>query len=184
VAVEAQGLVSYGAAAATGSTAGTAAGAKLNKALDDVLGKTGKAAERAAKQGAPEAKSPAKPKTKPAELIHVSVAPVDSTRPAGAPSTTATPRPYVVAGEVSPLTEIPAAVVAPPPIVATAETLATIQSGAKRDDLGKLGEPAYKMSVPEDGHLVEVYRYRAEGKDLGTVRLTDGVVTSVQAFPR
>src|SRR3954451_23993278 len=67
ITVSAQSMVSYGTAAATGSTAGTAAGSKLNKALDDVFTKTSKSMEKAGV--APETK-----KTKPAELIHVSVA--------------------------------------------------------------------------------------------------------------
>ena len=71
-------------------------------------------------------------------------------------------------------------VTVPPPVVPTLESLASIGSGAKREDLSKLGDPAYKMSIPDDGHLVEVYRYQANGKDVGTVRLRDGVVTAVQ----
>lgn len=170
--VGAQSMVSYGSAAATGSTAGTAAGNKLNKAIDSVFGSTGKVMGAAAATGAPKAE-----KTKPAELIHVSVVPEAATVPRMKASVAhggLKPQEDGVAAEVVPMPPTPV-------ITATPEAVAAVAAGTKRDDLGKLGQPAYKMSIPEDGHLVEVYRYQADGKLVGTVRLSDGVVTSVES---
>ena len=173
LAAGAQTIVSYGAAAATGSTAGAAAGNKLNKALDNVLGKTSEAMGKAGQS--PKSKS----ESKPSEMIHMSVAPEAVARTAAPKTANVHPLPKVQQEDAAII--VPAANIEPPPVTATPEVLATVASGAKRDDLTKLGEPAYRISIPEDGHLVEVYKYRSDGKDIGTVRLTDGVVTSVQS---
>ena len=55
-----------------------------------------------------------------------------------------------------------------------------IQVGMKREQLlTKVGTPSSRITIPEDGQVVEVYRYRANGTTLGTVRLVDGKVTEV-----
>jgi hypothetical protein len=62
----------------------------------------------------------------------------------------------------------------------TADALREIKAGMSREQLLKLGSPAGRLTMNEDSHLIEIYRYSAGGKSLGTVRLTDGTVSSVQ----
>jgi len=49
-----------------------------------------------------------------------------------------------------------------------------------REDLLKLGAPASRIMMDEDGHLVETFSYADKESSLGRVRLTDGVVYSVE----
>jgi hypothetical protein len=49
-----------------------------------------------------------------------------------------------------------------------------------REQLLKLGPPAGRITMDDDGHLMETYQYAANGTSLGTVRLTDGTVSSVE----
>ena len=48
-----------------------------------------------------------------------------------------------------------------------------------REQLLKLGVPSGRITLPEDGHTIEIYQYSANGASLGTVRLSDGRVSSV-----
>jgi hypothetical protein len=63
----------------------------------------------------------------------------------------------------------------------TAENLKQVAPGSSREDLLKLGAPSARITMIDDGHLVEVYNYIAHGENLGRVRLSDGAVASVQA---
>ena len=55
-----------------------------------------------------------------------------------------------------------------------------VQLGLKREELlAQLGTPSSKIMIPEDNQMVEVYRYRANGASLGSIRLVDGKVTEV-----
>jgi hypothetical protein len=67
---------------------------------------------------------------------------------------------------------------APPGQAAT--DLKKVTVGMSREELLKLGAPAGRITLPDDGHLIEIYQYTANGNMLGTVRLTDGSVTNVQ----
>jgi len=62
----------------------------------------------------------------------------------------------------------------------TADDLKKVAAGMNREQLLKIGEPAGRITLSEDGHLIEVFQYSANGASLGTVRLTDGTVSSVQ----
>jgi hypothetical protein len=68
----------------------------------------------------------------------------------------------------------------PPPPQMTADDLKTIASGTAREDVLKLGAPASRITMYDDGHLVEIYRYQTRETTLGVVRLSDGSVSSVQ----
>ncbi len=71
-------------------------------------------------------------------------------------------------------------IVLPPPPQATPEDLKTIASGTPRADVLKLGAPASRITMFDDGHLVEIYRYQTRETTFGVVRLSDGSVSSVQ----
>ena len=68
----------------------------------------------------------------------------------------------------------------PPPPRATADDLKTLASGTARAEVLKLGAPASRITMYDDGHLVEIYRYQSRDTTLGVVRLSDGTVSSVQ----
>jgi hypothetical protein len=76
--------------------------------------------------------------------------------------------------EAAPLAPAPA----PPPQV-TEQELARVSVGMKRDQVLALGPPSSRVTMFDDGHLVEVYNYVAHDATLGTVRLSDGTVSSV-----
>lgn len=68
----------------------------------------------------------------------------------------------------------------PPPHEMSPEEFHTISSGMSREDLLRKGAPASKITMFDDGHLVEVYSYRQNGQKFGTLRLTDGAVSSIE----
>ncbi len=71
----------------------------------------------------------------------------------------------------------------PPPPPPLNVDLAQIERGMARETLLALGKPSSKMTLFEDGHVVEVYQYRNQTLASGTVRLRDGAVSSVEARP-
>ena len=71
-------------------------------------------------------------------------------------------------------------IVLPPPPQATPEDLKTLASGASRAEVLKLGAPSSRITMFDDGHLVEIFRYQARDTTFGIVRLSDGSVSSVQ----
>ncbi len=68
----------------------------------------------------------------------------------------------------------------PPPPQVTADDLKSLASGTDRRDVLKLGAPAARISMYDDGHLVEIYRYQSHDRTIGVVKLSDGSVSSVQ----
>jgi hypothetical protein len=70
--------------------------------------------------------------------------------------------------------------VLPPPPQATAEDLKTVASGTSREEVLKLGAPASRITMSDNGHLVEIFRYQTRDTTFGVVRLSDGSVSSVQ----
>lgn len=73
-----------------------------------------------------------------------------------------------------------AAPVQPPPPVVTAKDLETVAPGTPRADLLKLGTPASRILMFDDGHLMEIFSYAANNGMFGVVRLTDGEVSRVE----
>ena len=73
------------------------------------------------------------------------------------------PPPPVV---MPPPTVVQPVVVLPPPPVATADELKTLAGGTPRADVLKLGAPASRITMFDDGHLVEIYRYQSARDDL------------------
>ena len=68
----------------------------------------------------------------------------------------------------------------PPPHEMSPEQLHAVSNGMSRADLLRLGPPASKITMFDDGHLVEVYSYRQNGQKFGTLHLTDGTVSSIE----
>jgi hypothetical protein len=74
----------------------------------------------------------------------------------------------------------PAPAVVPPPPPVTIEDLRAVTTGTPREDVLKIGQPASRITMYDDGHLSETYRYSAGTAMLGVVRLSDGLVTAVE----
>lgn len=85
------------------------------------------------------------------------------------------------ANSVPPPTPPPAAapVSAPTPQV-TADDLRKVAVGMNREQLLKIAPPAGRLSMTEDGHLIETYQYSAGRQRLGRIRLVDGTVSGVE----
>ena len=77
--------------------------------------------------------------------------------------------------EVAPLLPPP-----PPPREASAEDLKSIAPGTIREEVLKLGIPASRITMIDDGHLVEIYSYANRNATFGVVRLSDGAVSRVE----
>jgi hypothetical protein len=68
----------------------------------------------------------------------------------------------------------------PVPPAVTAEDLKKVAVGMNRDQLLEIVKPSARISVSKNGRLVETFTFMAKGDTVGTVRLTDGAVSSVQ----
>jgi len=171
-----QTMVEFGSAAAGGSVAG-ASGKKVSDGITAVFGKVNGTTDKAAASG-----KPAAGKQQPALEVSSGVPKDDGSGVPAPPETHTAVRkaapelaPVITVAEVAPVAP------PPPPPQMTAENLKQVAPGASREDLLKLGAPSARITMIDDGHLVEVYNYIAHGENLGRVRLTDGAVASVQA---
>ncbi len=187
------------AAAATGSTAGVAAGKQINNAVNPVFGKMAKQMEKAAGTASAQPKQAAAPaasaKGSPAPLLDIGPGvPKKSaaTTRASVPSSGGVPlppppersAPVVAPPAVQPIVlsapPAPAPAPAPPAPRVTPDELKNLANGTSREELLKLGQPALRVTMFEDGHLLESYRYADRETAFGHVHLTDGVVSAVE----
>jgi len=172
----AQTMTEVGASAA-GSAIGSAAGKKVSDGITAIFNKVDKSTAKAAKQ--PEDNSKAAPLIEvgpatPKESVGESVPPPPpapghhaSAKAAPAPE----PMPEILPPPPPPL---------PPPPQMTAGDLRKVTNGMRREDLLKLGEPTSRIMMDDDGHLVETFSYADKDASIGRVKLTDGVVSSVE----
>jgi hypothetical protein len=188
------------AAAAAGATVGTAAGKPLGTALGKIFGSMDQSTAKAA--GARVVK-PAQSKVEVTASAPGSVAAPaapraisggfgssgDASGGAGA-SASASARHSARRRELpaaEPLASAPITPVVEEPVVRvvkepSVEEVAAVQVGASATELeAALGAPESRVSIPgDDGHLLEICQYWAKGQPLGTVRLDNGRVVSVQ----
>ena len=112
--------------------------------------------------------------------------PVDdgSTVPAPPPAPAPVQRAAVVKAEVSASLRVvditPPLPPPPPPPQMKLEDLKTVELGTRRDQLLKLGAPASRITMFDNGHLLEIYHYASREATIGVVRLNDGAVASVE----
>jgi hypothetical protein len=185
---QAQSLAEH-AAAASGATIGTAAGKPLSTAITKIFGQTDTSAKKAASASV---KTPAKAEAEGAPLIPA--APQSGGGGGGMPSLGgsssgggSTPSRHGGFAQRSTAQyaainqpEAVFAVQEPPRKEPTAEELAGIQVGASEKQLvSTLGPAESTVTIPDDGHLVQICQYWSKGKQLGTVRLDNGQVVSV-----
>jgi hypothetical protein len=184
------------AAAAAGATVGTAAGKPLGTALGKIFGDMDKSTSKAA---GPKVVTPPEPKvevTRSAPTVApASPAPLGASAGSGAsggsdgggsaPATarrTARRRESAAASE--PLASVPITPVVDEPVVKepSVAEIAAVKVGATATEVeSTLGAPESRVSIPDDdGHLLEICQYWSKGQQLGTVRLDNGRVVSVQ----
>jgi hypothetical protein len=176
-----QALTEVGAAIA-GTSVGGVAGKKVSEGITNVFQKVEATAQKAVKTD----KTPEVTVQKGAVLQVGSAGVVKdhSLVPPPPPPVrraAVVPPPPPVASAASPSYVQPIPVLAPPPPPhATPEDLQTLASGTNRSEVLKLGAPASRITMYEDGHLVEIFRYQSRESTFGVVRLSDGAVSNVQ----
>ena len=186
------------AAAAAGATIGTAAGKPLGTSLGKIFGDVDKTASAAATpktakpvvdKSAPAKRAPVAPPPETTALAPAAALPskgsgdgAAGTGSDGSSHRSARRREVPVQSEAGVPT--PIVPVAAEPVVKepTAEEVARIQVGATTSELrAALGAPESMVSIPgDDGHLLEICQYWANGAPVGTIRLDNGRVVSVK----
>jgi hypothetical protein len=191
VMLPAQAIIQYSVAAAAGTAAGAAMGKQVSDTLDKVLAVTDEAASPKGYTKKPDGPyQPSGPRKAMLEQANAAAAPAPrpqaaapERRPSRRPAQTWTPIPDFPGMETSwnaDRTEaLPAP--APPSPAPTAENLQELEPGSGRKDVvARLGVPAARITMSgEGGGLVEIYYYQAKGETLGSVRFTDGSLSSV-----
>jgi hypothetical protein len=165
------------AAAVAGGTIGGVAGKKVSSGIDQVFRKV----DQQMKQAAVDTRT-SRPSSQPAIQVGPGAPRTDSVPPPPpirtARQSSRVERPSVpeVAFVPAPVQQIPPPPPKPPVTVAE---LNQLTAGMSREDVLKLGTPAARITMIEDGHLVEVYRYADRDTTVGAVKLSDGSVSSV-----
>jgi hypothetical protein len=174
----AQSSLEYAAAAAGGSVGGVA-GKGLSAAIDKVFKKVDEKGEQALKiAGEPQAaKAPGK--------TGKAAVKVEKDLPAMAPAARGRrSRPAVALPAAAPSSDMAAfsrAAAVPERPQVTRDQLASLQPGiSAQNTIAALGRPSARISIPEEGRLLEIYQYSANGHVIGAVRLSGGVVSGVR----
>ncbi|MCU1335520.1 MAG: hypothetical protein JWO19_1101 [Bryobacterales bacterium] len=174
------------AGAIAGGSVGGVAGKRVSDGISNVFGKVDTVTAKAAKTGKAPVTTLPKPAGNPAAGTVLQVGPSSVVKDHSlVPPPPPIRRAALVVPPPPPPAPSPAAIhqpipVLPPPPQVTAEDLKTIASGTPRGDVLKLGSPASRITMYDDGHLVEIYRYQSRDTTFGVVRLSDGSVSSVQ----
>jgi len=180
----AQNLTEFGAVTA-GSTVGGASGKSVSNGITAIFGKVDQQTAKAAAKETKREKEPQAAALKVAPGTPI-VDPGAVPLPPSAPAKRSTPAPAPVAQYIAPKEATrfssfaDVAPVLPPPPVMSPEDLRSVSLGTPRADVLKYGAPSSKVTMLEDGHLVEQYSYHQNGQKFGGLKLTDGVVSSIQ----
>lgn len=175
-----QSMVEHAAAAAGGSVGGVA-GKKVSDGLTRIFEKIDKQTAKAAKQGTPSKAKVADSDEAPMFEVGPSVPKGDTFVPPPPPPAirrAAVRKPAPVHAPPPPV--VTPALPPPPPPEVTARDLSHFRAGMNREDILKIGPPAARITMFDDGHLVEIYRYMAKDSTIGVVRLSDGRVSTIQ----
>jgi hypothetical protein len=168
------------AAGAAGATVGTAGGKVLSNVLDQTLSK---AADPTAPND-PASKARRPDKASPNGALTASPAEIAPPKPAGStevPQAPARKARAAAPAPVRPAFPVPAApAFAPAPAPPTIEDFAKVKEGGARQDVfAALGTPSSHITIPDEGHLIEIMSYSDGRRRIGTVRLDNGQVVSV-----
>lgn len=178
------------AAVLAGSSVGAGAGKQVGEGISNVFNKVGATTSKAAKTGTADraAKPSGKASAKTGNETVLQVGPGGVVKdhslvPPPPPSKkvlAVVPPPPRESLPVAPVA-IPRAPLPPPPPQVTADDLKSLASGTSRAEVLKLGAPASRVTMVDDsGRLIEIYRYQSTDHAFGTVRLSEGSVSSVQ----
>lgn len=167
------------AAAAAGSSMGVLAGKPASKALHKVktnLDQAAKSDKTATKPDAPKASKSTAAHAAPAP----SADPFPVQMPPAVPRTRRHQRsaPAAISRERDYVEEVKQPETA---AVSARPDFSKVQQGMERARvLAVLGEPASRITIPDEGHLLEIFRFSAGSLWLGTVRLDNGAVVQVE----
>ena len=166
------------AAAAAGGSVGGVAGKKVSDGLSRIFNKVDQQAAKAAKDV-----DRKKPVPEPnAPVIQLSAGSLKSETvsvpPPPPPAHHASVRPRPVPVRMPPPAML-APIPPPPPPDVTAEELKVVTKGMRRDDVLKLGVPSERITMFDEGHLTEIYRYASSQALVGSIHLTDGKVSEI-----
>jgi hypothetical protein len=174
----AQSLIEHSAAAAGGSVGGVA-GKKVSDGLSAIFQKVDQQTGKAAKPAAPAATAPSAASNAPL----FEVGPPVPKQKAGYPPPPPPPK-HAVAKATPPLSRrivhVPVQPELEQPPRISLDQLRAVSSGMSREAVLNLGLPSARVTMYDDGHLLEIYRYVDRDINLATIRLTDGSVSSVQ----
>ena len=187
----AQAMIEH-AAAVAGATAGSVGGKVLSNAIDKTLGKAadfGSApAAKPAKKSEPTATgaAPGSPlQAAPSSDLPARKSVTRTARAAKAPVraaeklTSADEERSIPVAEVVPETA-PVAALPPAPHAPTPEEFAKMKEGLTRGEVfAALGTPSSHITIPDDGHLIEILNYSDGAQPLGVIRLDNGQVIFV-----
>jgi hypothetical protein len=180
----AQTMTEFGAVAA-GSAVGGASGKSVSNGINAIFGKVDQQTARAAKETKREKEEPQVEALKVAPGAPVAD-PGGVPLPPAPPAKRSAPAPvpvaqYVLPSEIARISSwADVAPTLPPPAVMSPEDLRSVSTGMTRADVLRFGAPSSKITMFEDGHVVEQYSYHQNGQKFGGLKLTDGVVSSVQ----
>lgn len=172
------------AAAAAGASVGTGGGKVLSNMLDKALSKAADAGTKAATAPQPEDKTASNPAIASSPAPNSASNPMPSSKGAikrSRASRSAAAMPYKPAF-AAPGESMAAAMAPPPP---SAEDFAKVKEGGARQEVfAALGTPSSHITIPDEGHLIEIMTYSDGGRRLGSVRLDNGQVVSVSTADR
>jgi hypothetical protein len=195
--VFAQNMTEVGAAVA-GSAIGGASGKPVSDGISTIFGKVGQPAASAPAKETKTERDTKPAKQTPAESAKASPGAASGESAAGSagdPAGVPPPPPpvrkrtaavipvaqFVVPAEVAQIGSwADVAPMLPPPAVMSPENFRSVSTGMTREDVLSLGAPDSKITMFEDGHLVELYSYHQNSQKFGGLRLIDGVVSSIQ----
>jgi hypothetical protein len=196
-AVSAQAIMEH-AAAAAGATVGTAGGKALSNLIDKTLNKAAAPEADAAKSTAKTAPAATPPNAAATTSPNPAAAPSAST-PAATKRSRAPRQPAAPVAKPAPDQSLdraldqtldhtldqglaaPVFAVAPVPSI---EDFAKVKEGGARQDVfAALGTPSSHITIPDDGHLIEIMTYSDGRRRLGSVRLDNGQVVSISTAP-
>jgi hypothetical protein len=175
----AQTMTEVGASAA-GSAVGSAAGRRVSDGISAIFGKVDKATAKAATPPSNESRSAPLAEVAPGmPKVSIGIESVPPPPPVPGARRVSPPKPVV-----EPMPEIlpPPPPPPPPPPQVTAEDLKTVTHGMTRQDVLKLGAPASRITMSDEGHLFETFSYAAKDASIGRVKLVDGAVSSVEVW--
>lgn len=177
------------AAAIAGGSVGAGAGKQVGEGISNVFNKVGATTSKAAKTEGSGRPEKASAKTGKASETVLQVGPggvvkdhslVPPPPPPAKKVLAVVPPPPPVLPVVAPAA-IARPPLPPPPPQVTAEDLKSLASGTSRAEVLKLGAPASRVTMVDDsGRLIEIFRYQSSDRAFGTVRLSEGSVSSVQ----